>query len=477
MLGYNEDELPNTLQAWLACIPEEERGLIWSEFKKHVYEHREHDIEHRLRRADGSIGWFRFRGKTVFSHGGTPLRAAGSITEITQRKKLEDELRTAKQAAEASNRAKSRFLANMSHELRTPMNGILGALELALDDTSGPARELIQIAQSSASDLLTLLDDILDISKIEAQQLTLERAVFSPHDAIQLVHNQLGSLVRPNVVVQIAIAPEVPKHVRGDPVRFRQVLRNLFSNAAKFTSEGTITLSMTYQSEVLTTEVKDTGIGIAPDRQKHIFERFAQEEESTTRRFGGTGLGLAIVRELVTLMRGQLSVNSTVDEGSTFRFTAHLPEQSEKERYQSDKEAPSLAGLPYNTHVLIAEDNSINQILLRRNLEALGCRCEVVNNGIEAVQACRKQSFDIIFMDFHMPKMDGLEATQVIRKLPLVPQPLVVAVTAAAMPEDRARCFAAGMDFYETKPLRRASLRSIIGHQILRAQTDFNNQK
>jgi len=327
MLGYGEHDLPNTLVAWQSCLHPDEKDQLWADFTHHVHNDKFFDIEHRLRRADGAYAWYRFRGKTVFSESGRPLRAAGSLSDIGARKELEFHLIETTRAARAASLAKSAFLANMSHELRTPMNGVMGMLELATRQVaSEQQREYLQTARSSAADLLVLLNDILDLSKIESGSFELERVPFSAWDAVDdvmsvLVPGALGT----GVEVALAVRPGLPDLLLGDPVRFRQVVKNLLSNALKFTPRGRIDMRLGYADDLLRLEVADTGVGIPADRLQAIFQRFTQADTSTTRRFGGTGLGVTIVCQLARSMGGTLTAESVVGEGTTFTFTAALP--------------------------------------------------------------------------------------------------------------------------------------------------------
>jgi len=386
---------------------------------------------------------------------------------LERQRQVEAALSRAKDAAEAASRAKSEFLANMSHEIRTPMNGIVGmtalTLRTSLTDTQ---REYLETVRTSSDALLGLIGDILDFSKIEAGKLDLEPVPF-------VLDEVIGNSVRvlalraheTGLTVTYDIDDDVPATLVGDPLRLRQVLVNLVGNAIKFTEKGGVTVNVALDREqddddvVVRVSVTDTGIGIAPDKQKLIFEAFSQADGSTTRKYGGTGLGLAISKRLVDMMGGELSVESTPGEGATFAFTAKLTKDTRPERTTSNGslEAIRVSNFPTlpSLSVLIAEDNPVNRTLLTRFLEGEGHRPSVARNGREAVDAIAEQRFDIVLMDIQMPEMDGFEAVSVIRKreretgghLPLV------AVTAHAMKGDRERCIEAGFDGYLTKPV------------------------
>ena len=326
LLGYADDALPNTLAAWLHCLHPDERDTIWVDFTHHVHHNQHYDIAHRLRRADGSYGWYRFRGRTVFSEAGVPLLAAGSLTDIGTYKELEQRLVKTKEAAQQANQAKTLFLANMSHELRTPMNGVMGMLDLASRGPLTPQQsEYLTIARNSAEDLLVLLNDVLDLSKIETGNLELERVDFRPWDALDEVLAVFSpAAISRGVPVWFDVDASVPDRVEGDPMRFRQVVKNLLSNAVKFTERGEIRVGLRYADGELITTVRDTGVGIQDDRLEAIFEPFTQADASTTREFGGTGLGLAIGHRLAQRMGGSLSATSVPGQGSTFVFRARM---------------------------------------------------------------------------------------------------------------------------------------------------------
>ncbi|MFY7907874.1 MAG: ATP-binding protein, partial [Burkholderiaceae bacterium] len=373
--------------------------------------------------------------------------------------------------AEAANRAKSEFLANMSHEIRTPMNGIIGMTHLALDAaTEQERREYLGIVKSSADSLLAIINDILDFSKIEAGRLDIEETDFALR---QTLREALVSLdVRASekgLALLVVVAPAVPDAVRGDPTRLRQVLINLVANAIKFTERGSVELNVSVATDAaggqqLLFAVRDTGIGIPPESLAGIFEAFTQADSSTTRKFGGTGLGLTITRRLVTLMGGELSVQSQLGRGSLFSFT--LPLRLAKQPVSSATAGMAAVAPPQpdgqRLQVLLVEDNRVNQMLAMRLLEKWGHSVKLAENGQLALQAIeRGELFDVVLMDMQMPVMDGLEATGLIRlhearhglaRLP------IVAMTANAMQGDRERCLAAGMDDYISKPINQAEL-------------------
>jgi len=388
-------------------------------------------------------------------------------------KRTTEELKKAKRAAEAAAEAKAIFLANMSHELRTPMNGIIGMVDiLKRTELTEAQREYLSIIESSGENLLTIINDILDLSKIEAGHMELENIPFSLKVELGRVMNIMQVIAdKKKLPLILKIADGVPEYVSGDPVRLKQIIINLVNNAIKFTEKGSVTVSVEKQGVEdgkvqLLFKVMDTGIGISPEGQKKLFQSFSQVDKSTTRKYGGTGLGLMISKNLAHMMGGEIGVESVEGVGSTFWFYVYLDvsdEEGYKKQHQEEKDSEEdKTRVQLKLRILLAEDNKINQKVALLNLHNLGHEVDVANNGIEAVKKFENGDYDIIFMDVHMPEMDGIEACKKIREIEKMSGSIkkipIIAMTANTSEDERKKYMEAGMDDYVGKPFKQKEL-------------------
>lgn len=422
------------------------------------------EIQNRTK--DGSQVWIETNQVPVLDEHGAVEMTVAIDRDVTQAKRHERELEQARQAAEEGARAKAEFLATMSHEIRTPMNGVIGMADLLLESQLTEDQRLYgDTIRSSALALLAVINDVLDLSKLDARKMVLDPVEFDLcaclQDTIRLLHAQARDK---GLELNMIIEGDVPEHVRGDDGRLRQILINLIGNALKFTQQGGVTVRARGKRRgdvvFLEVDVEDTGIGIPEDKLELIFERFSQADASTTRQFGGTGLGLTISRLLTEAMGGDIRVTSEPGAGSCFSVSLVFPVVAGSEagrRRRQQMPDPERLALLAGRNVLAAEDNQVNRVLIRKYLRNLGLQLDFAHDGLEAVEKALKDRPDIVLMDMSMPGLNGIEAAHRIRAS-AGKQPVIIALTANAFENDRKACLDAGMDGFLTKPVRRAEL-------------------
>ena len=488
MLGYGPDEMPPLLETWTSNLHPEDAPHVMACLNEHLAGRRvRYEAEFRLRNRNGAYLWVHDRGRVCERDpGGAPTRVVGMVQDITKRKQTEAELhqhrnnlevlveeRTvalsiAKELADSANRAKSQFLANMSHELRTPMNTIMGMTGIVLRRVQDARlRDQLGKIDQASRHLLAVINDILDISKIEAERLTLESVPFTLDQVVDNCSALMGhKIADKGLALRIEMPPEVGgMPLLGDPLRLGQILLNFAGNALKFTDQGSITVRLKWLEDratdvVLRCEVADTGIGIAAQDLPRMFTAFEQAGGSMTRKYGGTGLGLAISKRLAVLMGGTVGVESQPGVGSCFWFTVCLRRSQEEPQATVPGQAMQQPGLDVQiasqfrgVRVLLAEDEPVNQEVSVGLLGYAGLRVDVASDGQQAVEMASRTRYALILMDMQMPRLNGIDATRAIRALPGGAEVPIIAMTANVYDEDRERCFAAGMDGHIGKPV------------------------
>ncbi|HXN36624.1 MAG TPA: response regulator [Solirubrobacteraceae bacterium] len=424
-------------------------------------------FENRYRCKDGSYRWLLWSASPM--HDGLTYAVARDVTE---QKHMEEELRASREQAAETSRSKWEFLGDMSHELRTPLNGVIGMIQLLRDTSLDPDQiGYIDAQEASAERLLAVLDNVLHFSKLEAGGLELDRSDFELRPAVEQVCQMLDNQAHAKgLKISCRVDAKVPLTVTGDRARLCQILLNLISNAVKFTVSGEVALRVAgHDNNHLQFSVSDTGIGIDEERASTLFEGFAQVDRFTSRQSHGSGLGLAVARQLVELMGGRIGAEPRETGGSVFWFSAELPEAhgalaGHSSRADPNPSAKSIAA-SRDPLVLLAEDDEINRIVAQALLTKLGLQTAVAHNGREAIEMAASHDYDVILMDCMMPVVDGLQATRQIRAAEGARHVPIIAMTALAMPGDRERCLAAGMDDYLSKPIRLEALDAAL-HQV-----------
>jgi signal transduction histidine kinase/DNA-binding NarL/FixJ family response regulator len=467
ILELEKHEVVPSLDLYRNHIYEEDKAFVKANVAQALRGARV-NYDHRIQTRAG-IKYINIQIYPSQGQDGTLQKFIGIIQDITTRKRAEEEILKARELTENLMKVKEIFLANMSHEIRTPMNAILGFTRLLFEtNLSQEQKSFVDAIHFSGENLLVIINDILDLSKIQSGKMTIEKYEFNVHELVKGIIKVMQPRAQEKGLTLIdKIDAQIIPIVKGDPVRLNQILTNLISNAIKFTEKGGVTVELSSLAsegiyELFEFRIQDSGIGIPEDKQSVIFDDFVQASDDTTRKYGGTGLGLSIVKKLVTLQKGKIALQSSPGIGST--FTVHLTfEKVNIKESVSSAAIPSLSDFAEKlrgTTVLVAEDNTLNQALVKKILEKAGCQMDIASNGLEAIHYLQNKVYDVVLMDVQMPEMDGYETTQYIRNEMAAPQCNIpiIAMTAHAFGDDVSRCISAGMNDYISKPFKAETL-------------------
>ena len=467
IFGLSPEDFTPSYEAFLDMVHPEDRAEVESTYAESLQKGKDpYEVDHRIILPQGEIRYLHEKCRHELDADGAIIRSTGMVQDITERKLSEVALLVASQAAQAADRAKSLFLAKVSHEIRTPLTSIVGFGELLEDtDLDAEQKKYLDLINASSNSLLLLINDILDLSKIEAGELLIKQVDFSLHDFItKLVSMQKQKMAHKNLVLNVNVDSDVPDALVGDPLRIEQLLLNLLDNAVKFTQKGAIGLAFSVEEEsgdrvLLEIAVQDTGIGISADLLKHIFKPFVQGTDAPTAHYNGAGLGLAISLRLADLMGGTIRVESQQGAGSTFRLLIPLQRRADgKKKPHKQTERSQWRGATLK--ILLAEDNAISAQFIKTVLENLGHAVTVVENGLNAFEALSEDPFDLVLMDIQMPVMDGPSALSALRDLEKISgkHQLVIALTAYALIGDQEKYLNLGFDGYLSKPFTTRAL-------------------
>ncbi|TPE44294.1 PAS domain S-box protein [Pontibacter mangrovi] len=469
LLGYHEDEVLGFPSGQFYVNTEDQKDIREAVLDQETVR----DIEVEMVCKDGTRKTVLLDSRLVYSEMGEPVAMEGVVRDVSELKRTQTALLRAKEEAENLLKVKTQFLANMSHELRTPMNGIIGMIDLLSQINTDPEQsEYIDTLRKSSDALLAILNDILDLSKIQAGKLVLHESGVDLQETLGKIHSLFANRAQQkDLNFTYTLEPDVPRHIITDETRLLQVLSNLTSNAIKFTNAGDVSIhvsakKLSSKNYRLHVRVKDSGIGISPEDQQLLFTDFTQLDNSSTKTFGGTGLGLAISKQLTHLLGGDIGVESIPGDGSVFWFNIKVreasPAEMEEQRLRQQQQHQEFKTLQFQPYVLLVDDNQINQKVAQKQLERLGCITDIASNGYEAIDHAIKNKYDIIFMDIQMPEMDGVTATKHIKEKLGTDCPPIIAMTAYSMKDDAEKFMNQGMDDYVSKPVKSSDLHAMI---------------